>query len=503
MSCKAKTSLLVSRQTSSSSSNGRPVPYSTSGRTARLLTSLPSLDESIRSIDTASIASISSLSSSLSIRNCFYVLLGASLFSILRVAEVDMMMLYHTNMNFASLAVLPSFSNIDSTSTKAKKDLPKSIGNAETLVSSLVHTYATPVLQKQQYNLAQSTEENYASSTQEFHGKFTEIRKGLDYSYHANYTPQRQHLQDSILTYLLSSKHPISIPKDPTSLYSTSSTSDNGKSESNTKSTTTCLTPVNPWIVFTAGAMGSGKSYTIRKLHQQDRFPLETFVTVDPDEIRRLLPEFEWYLEHDPVVAGEATRKEAGLLAEMLTQIALKYGRNVLVDGSLNDAEWYHDYFQDLRRDYGKYGLKIGILHVTAPRDAVFERAEMRSKITKRVVPRHRLEETLAKVPQSVRKLAPLVDFHAELHNGVDSDDIELVSSELNWTMFRQIWDQKSIYITQKSLDLITLSNPFTSISNRNDVHTYIDLHVIDVSETSVVVFQSESIYPILNKRRE
>ena len=67
----------------------------------------------------------------------------------------------------------------------------------------------------------------------------------------------------------------------------------------------------------------------------------------------------------------------------------------------------------------------------------------MRSKITKRVVPRHRLEETLAKVPQSVRKLAPLVDFHAELHNGVDSDDIELVSSELNWTMFRQIWDQK------------------------------------------------------------
>ena len=67
----------------------------------------------------------------------------------------------------------------------------------------------------------------------------------------------------------------------------------------------------------------------------------------------------------------------------------------------------------------------------------------MRSKITKRVVPRHRLEETLAKVPQSVRKLAPLVDFHAELHNGVDSDDIELVSSELNWNLFRKVWDQK------------------------------------------------------------
>ena len=35
------------------------------------------------------------------------------------------------------------------------------------------------------------------------------------------------------------------------------------------------------------------------------------------------------------------------------------------------------------------------------------------------------------------------MDFHAELHNGVDSDDIELVSSELSWTLFRQVWDQK------------------------------------------------------------
>lgn len=368
MSCKAKTALLVSQHISSSSSSSRSVPYSPAGRTTRTLSSLPSLDESI--------ASVSPLSSSLSIRNCLYVLLGTSLFSILRVAEVDMMMLHHTQMNFASLAVLPSFSNLDSTSNKANKDLPKPIGNAEILTSSLLHDHATLSFDKQQYNLSQSTEENYASPTQEFHGNFMDIRKGLDYSYHANYTPQRQHLQDSILNYLLSSKHPISIPKDPTSLYSTNTTTTSDDGRSNTKSTT-CLTPVNPWIVFTAGAMGSGKSYTIRKLYNQDRFPLETFVTVDPDEIRRLLPEFEWYLEHDPAVAGEATRKEAGLLAEILTQIALRYGRNVLVDGSLNDAEWYHDYFQDLRRDYGKYGLRIGILHITAPRDAVFERAEV------------------------------------------------------------------------------------------------------------------------------
>ena len=125
--------------------------------------------------------------------------------------------------------------------------------------------------------------------------------------------------------------------------------------------------------------MGSGKSYTIKQLHAYDRFPLETFITVDPDEIRRLLPEFEKYLDFNPEMAGEHTRKEAGFLAEMLTQIALKNGRNVLVDGSLKDAEWYHDYFHLLKKDYEEFGLKIGILHVTAPREAVFERARVSS----------------------------------------------------------------------------------------------------------------------------
>jgi dephospho-CoA kinase len=277
------------------------------------------------------------------------------------------------------------------------------------------------------YNLSLSTEENYESSHETFHGKFQSIRSSLDYSYHSNYTPQRQLLQDTIISILLSKSNENIIDSDGVS----------------------CTSPKNPWIVFTAGAMGSGKSYTIKQLHKYDRFPLDTFITVDPDEIRRLLPEFECYLSHNPEMAGEHTRKEAGFLAEMLTQIALKNGKNVLVDGSLKDAEWYHDYFHLLRNEYGENGLRIGILHVTAPREAVFERARVRSKITRRIVPQHRLEETLDKVPHSVNRLAPLVDFHAELHNGQNSEDIELVSSDLTWSKFRQVWNQSC----QKEID--------------------------------------------------
>ena len=39
-------------------------------------------------------------------------------------------------------------------------------------------------------------------------------------------------------------------------------------------------------MVFTAGAMGSGKSWTMHWLQERGYFPLESFVVVDPDAIR-------------------------------------------------------------------------------------------------------------------------------------------------------------------------------------------------------------------------
>jgi Zeta toxin len=89
----------------------------------------------------------------------------------------------------------------------------------------------------------------------------------LDYSYHKNYTFERQRFQDSIIQEYLND----AVIKD-----------ENGE---------ICTTPTKPWIVFTAGAMGAGKGYTLNKLVQEGRFPLMAFVRVDPDAIRRYLPD--------------------------------------------------------------------------------------------------------------------------------------------------------------------------------------------------------------------
>lgn len=93
--------------------------------------------------------------------------------------------------------------------------------------------------------------------------------------------------------------------------------------------------------------------------------------------MRHALPEFKGYVLRSPEQAGEFTRREAGMLSEILTLAALQAGNNVLVDGSLRDHEWYTEYFARLRRDYPTFN--IAILHITAPRQAVLERAKVRA----------------------------------------------------------------------------------------------------------------------------
>lgn len=282
---------------------------------------------------------------------------------------------------------------------------------------------------KKSFNVELSTEQNYGDYKNKttFHGEFADIRENLDYNFHANYVRERQLFQDEIIIRTL---------EDPII------TDAHGN---------TCARPEHPWLVFTAGAMGAGKSYTIDKLVEKGRFPLSAFVRVDPDEIRRQMPEFQEYIMEDTTkeIAGELTRKEAGFVCEILTAAALRHGKNVLVDGSLKDWDWYKDYFQQLRNDFPF--LRIAILHVSAPKDVVLQRAAKRALVTGRVVPQKTLEMAFEQVPKSVRKLAPMADYFCELsnagpssdrNNNQDDDDIEIVTEGETWTKFRRKWYQ-------------------------------------------------------------
>jgi hypothetical protein len=263
-------------------------------------------------------------------------------------------------------------------------------------------------------DFSKSTEDNFATESSEFVGKFASQRSSLDYTYHQHYVPERQLFHDKIIN-----KFSNTIIHDAVT----------GK---------TCNIPTDNWIVFMAGAMGAGKSRSLRFLSQHGFFPLESFVRVDADLFRELLPEFAEYNIRDPTSAGKMTQKEVNYISEVVTVQALEKGQNVLVDGSLRDAVWHSQYFNSLRHKFPS--LKIAILEVTAKESTVLERARGRAAITGRVVPDQVLRKTIAQIPASMALLAPQADvvvvFENEenenlkiIHQSVRSDGVPCTSA--------------------------------------------------------------------------
>lgn len=192
-----------------------------------------------------------------------------------------------------------------------------------------------------------STEEYNSTFLEEFHGPYAHLRKQLDYDYHSHYRKERQWLQDSIIEEMLDNVHDSSL----------------------------CVTPTEPWLVFTVGPRGAGKKHVVRELVNERTLPLLSFVSVDPDEIGRRLPEFNSYSKKSPSSVDELTRKESGIIAEILTLAALQAGRNVIVDGIMKDAKWHLQLIEKLRKEYPV--LKMAILVVSAPAQMVFKRAQV------------------------------------------------------------------------------------------------------------------------------
>jgi len=107
---------------------------------------------------------------------------------------------------------------------------PPSSFRSLTKTSSAAHRRTSSM--KRRFSAVQSSEDNHKTDDMEFYGPFAEIRKTLDYSFHRNYTFERQRFQDAIVREFLDK----AVVQDAR----------NGE---------VCTTPTQPYAVFTAGAM--------------------------------------------------------------------------------------------------------------------------------------------------------------------------------------------------------------------------------------------------------
>ncbi|KAJ9440959.1 Glutaredoxin-C4 [Diplonema papillatum] len=231
------------------------------------------------------------------------------------------------------------------------------------------------------YNYVLDTATAYKVGTTDVYGTYQDIRARLDFGYHGNYTRERQILQDVLVTDVVSAG----------------------------------TRKEHPWLVFTAGAMGAGKSHCIRWMSDNGYFPLPDLVQIDPDRFKELLPEWDGYLEVDPHSAGAKTRKESGFCVEIAQEEGLRRGKNVWVDGSLRDEEWYSKEFDRINRDFPQY--RIAIIHVRASLALVKQRALERGMQTGRFVPEEEIEDSFKKVPKVVESLAKKATFVADIVN--------------------------------------------------------------------------------------
>uniref|UniRef100_A0A7S0G7Z0 Zeta toxin domain-containing protein n=1 Tax=Rhodosorus marinus TaxID=101924 RepID=A0A7S0G7Z0_9RHOD len=234
------------------------------------------------------------------------------------------------------------------------------------------------------YDYGLSSAENYrvdAPEKQIHLGIYKDIRRELDTEYHGFYTPERQWFQDKLVKSVLQTGESVD----------------------------------HPWIIFTAGPMGAGKSHTLEWMNEKGYFPLENIVQLDPDKFKLALPEWGKYVEHDRLTAGFLTQKESGLLVEIGQEAALRCNKNIWIDGSFRDYDWYRQVFAHIRRENSHY--RIAILYVHATREVVMERVRMRAEKTGRYVREQDVNDSLKRVPLAVYELASEADFVADIDN--------------------------------------------------------------------------------------
>jgi len=213
---------------------------------------------------------------------------------------------------------------------------------------------------------------------------YADIRKELNSLYHSNYTIERQILQDKIITELVSVGRSIE----------------------------------RPWLVYVAGAIGAGKTYTIRKFSEKHFFPLIAFVVIDLDRIKCMLPDMEKFIENDPDTASNRVHKEACLIAEIIERQAIKLNKCILIDGFIRDLQWYQKRIGTDSLDHPNY--LFALIHVVAPSELIYDRLEKRTIKTGRNIPLITTEKSIEEIPEFVKELSGSVHFTVTINNDED-----------------------------------------------------------------------------------
>lgn len=204
------------------------------------------------------------------------------------------------------------------------------------------------------------------------------VEKGEDtlgqYSKNGKFTPERQKLHNQIIDKFLTNAKPSE----------------------------------NPEIIFLGGVAGSGKSSVVAKAIKDP----ENYVTIDADEIKKMLPEYK-----DGGAGGAIlTHEESSYLTKQILKAAEEKGANILLDGTLNNLKKY----KKLTNIFGKKGYKTKLFATQLPTHKSIERAMARYEHTGRYVPPHLIDKMGQNINSNIHTLKHDVDDYMVFDNDVE-----------------------------------------------------------------------------------
>ena len=231
---------------------------------------------------------------------------------------------------------------------------------------------------------------HYNPNKKEYAGQFTKYREQMDYDFFTNYTIERQEVQDEIMAKFAN--------KSPNLIRS-------------------------PQLIFTCGCFGAGKSHSIKYLNSMGLINVKDYIYIDPDNIKRQLPEWGEYIIKDPNNVGSLLHTESMYISLLLQYICLDRGYQIIVDGSMRDYSWYLKHFAWVNQIYPHY--KIGIFYIRASLSNILRRCEKRGLLTGRIIAPNMIREIYPTTQISFDKLKPCADFHMIIENNEMTEIIE------------------------------------------------------------------------------
>lgn len=183
------------------------------------------------------------------------------------------------------------------------------------------------------------------------------------------YTPERRKLHREILTSFL--QHVPSVPEGQ-----------------------------KPAAVMMMGGPASGKGAISSVL------PDNTFVKVDADRLKEMLPEYQEMVDKGDRDAASYAHEESGYLASKLRDIARQERKNMVLDGTGKYSSSYAHRMKQLQRD----GYHVQLMMPDLDVETAVERAKKRGEQTGRWVPEKVVRQNYAVIPGNFLQLAKLAD---------------------------------------------------------------------------------------------